>query len=1003
MKKELIVIKDSKSWKECNQRIAKFTTEKQAKFGGSVFEHVVKLYLQTEPKYQTKFKQVWLLDEVPFKVKKLLRLPQADEGIDLVVKTNDDEYWSVQAKYRSNIDETLVFAGKGGLSTFQSLSFVTCKNISHGLICATVNKPPVKKHLLKNIGFEVADTWLSLDENNCAGWKRIQAKAKGKKLIVKSATPRPHQRNAIKEAKKHFLTSKNARGKMIMPCGTGKSLTSFWIAHELKAKNIIVAVPSIALIKQTLNTWANESIFNNRKLDWLCVCSDETVENEQDEIVSSTGDLGIKTTTKQKEIEKFFNHKTKNLKVIFTTYQSGIVTAKAARKIKTSFDLGLFDEAHKTVGHKDKQMAHLIFEKNIKIKKRLFMTATERLFKLNSTEYISMDNKDHYGEIFYQLSFKKAIEAKPPIISDYKVITINISEEEIKTLVEKNKFLKLRKKIDNITARELAVGIALKKAIKKFKIKNTLTFHSSIKRANNFSLQQELISNLYPKFGKMDSFHVHGGMNVTQRSLLLKEFGNSSNSIMTNARCLTEGIDLPSIDCVCFTDPKKSKTDIVQASGRALRLSTDKKIGYILIPIIISKNKNKNYKINDESFSDILTIVGALSTQDKRIAEYLKLQTSNQRKFVVSPIKELINIPLLKNVDKTKFAESIKLNIWKKIAHANFRSYEESKIYLKKYNYRQNTFKKSHENGELPLDIPYNPDYSYKNKGWVSWYDFLSNDERDPRNYYDYKKARVVVRKLNFKGQKDFQTYVYKNKISKIPSGPAKYYRNSGWKSWGDFLGTGREKVEFENFDKTMLLAKKLKLKTNKDWLKYYNLGKIPKNFTKQPDSYFKKLGQWKGWPFFLGKKNHYTLKTYDEAKLFLKKLNIKKITDFKSLHRKKKIPDDIPLNPQDKYTNWIGWSDFLSNEIIAPQDVKLQYLSFNKAKKFVYKLGLRSGSEWRNYCKKFKPKIPRAPDKFYKKEWKSWKDWLGPNYNLNWENQSRKRIAFLKKQKKLK
>ena len=98
MKKELIVIKKSKSWKECNQRIAKLTTGKQAKFGANVFEHVVKLYLQTEPKYRTKFKQVWLLDEVPLKVKKLLRLPQADEGIDLVIKINDD--WKI---YKNNI------------------------------------------------------------------------------------------------------------------------------------------------------------------------------------------------------------------------------------------------------------------------------------------------------------------------------------------------------------------------------------------------------------------------------------------------------------------------------------------------------------------------------------------------------------------------------------------------------------------------------------------------------------------------------------------------------------------------------------------------------------------------------------------------------------------------------------------------------------------------------------------------------------------------------------
>ena len=85
MRKELSLINKCKSWKECNQQIAKLTTGKQAKFGGGIFEHVVKLYLQTEPKYQTKFKQVWLLDEVPYKVKQILHLPEADEGIDLVV------------------------------------------------------------------------------------------------------------------------------------------------------------------------------------------------------------------------------------------------------------------------------------------------------------------------------------------------------------------------------------------------------------------------------------------------------------------------------------------------------------------------------------------------------------------------------------------------------------------------------------------------------------------------------------------------------------------------------------------------------------------------------------------------------------------------------------------------------------------------------------------------------------------------------------------------------
>ena len=227
------------------------------------------------------------------------------------------------------------------------------------------------------------------------------------------------------------------------------------------------------------------------------------------------------------------------------------------------------DEAHKTVGSKTKEMAHLLHQKNVKIKKRIFMTATERLFRGDSDEFMSMDDPRDYGSLIYELSFKEAINSKPPIISDYKIITFGITVPEIEEIYNSNKYLEVKKVLKDITARELATALALRKAIKKLKINNAISFHRSIRRADNFRTQQDLITKIYPEYGKLKSFHVRGDMPTSDRATQMREFAKGKG-LMTNARCLTEGVDLPAIDCVCFTDPKRSKVDIVQAAGRAL-------------------------------------------------------------------------------------------------------------------------------------------------------------------------------------------------------------------------------------------------------------------------------------------------------------------------------------------------------------------------------------------------------------------------------------------------
>jgi predicted helicase len=194
---------------------------------------------------------------------------------------------------------------------------------------------------------------------------------------------------------------------MIMPCGTGKSLTAFWIARRLRARSILVAVPSLALIRQSLTDWTREFLAHGEVPDWLCVCSDETTGRlERDEFVGEVYELGVDATTDPAEIARFLAARNGRRRIVFTTYQSSAVLAKAARKARFRFDLGSMDEAHRTVGSQEKAFAQLLFDKNVGIKRRLFMTATERVVHGAYDEVVSMDDPKVYGERFYQLSFK---------------------------------------------------------------------------------------------------------------------------------------------------------------------------------------------------------------------------------------------------------------------------------------------------------------------------------------------------------------------------------------------------------------------------------------------------------------------------------------------------------------------------------------------------------------------------------------------------------------------
>jgi len=983
--KALKILNQFSSFKALNQQLEQYTKNQQTKLAGDIFELAVKLYLQTNPKYRTKLKNVWLLKEVKENIKQKLNLPSEDEGIDLIAETYDKRYWAIQAKYRSNPKETLTLSGSGGLATFNSLAFSYCKNISHGLICTTVDKPPKKIRLLKSVGFETLESWLALDDNNQEGWKHLVAKSKGKIIKPKRFKPRPHQVKAIQKSINHF--KKSDRGKIIMPCGTGKSLAAFWITKKMRAKKILVAVPSLALLQQTLKVWTREFLIHGIKPDWLCICSDESVKEDQDDFVSYTYDLGIEVTTDKRQIKKFLKTKSKNIKVIFTTYQSGKVTAQGSKGF--TYDLGIMDEAHKTVGHGEKAMAHLIHQKNIKVKNRLFMTATERLFRGDADEYLSMDDARDYGKIIYQLSFKEAINSKPPVISDYKVITFGISEPEIEEVYKSNKYIQVKKEIKDITAREFATAIALRKAIRKLKISNAISFHRSIRRAENFRKQQELISKIYSGYQPIKTFHVSGAMPTNQRSSQMRLFAESKG-LMTNARCLTEGVDLPAIDCVCFTDPKRSKVDIVQAAGRALRLSKGKKFGYILIPIFVSKNQDPNEAAEDSGFEEVISTVGALSTQDTRIADYLRGVTEGKIPRGGSPIDGITKVNVLTKIDSKVFERSIQLKVWNKIAHINYRSFEEAK----KFSIRLK-LKKASEWGDFaktnkrPKDIPGNPQRTYKNKGWASWSDFLDTENiaYKYKTWWSYEKAKKYLHKLKLKNEGEFYSLYKKGKIpSQIPVHFRRFYKIN---NSGEFLGTGNIQNQtkvFLSYEKAKNFAKKKKIKNFKEWKKLLKMGLYPK-LPYNLDSAYKGKG-WKTPGDFFGynqKLSNISRKSFKEAKKFAQSLKLNSAAEWFKYVKNNLLPIGMSKSPANAYKKrgWNGYIDFLGYDKASTRNRK--YFSFLKSRKFARSKNFKTIKEWHQYKRNNKKtyNLPFKPDIVYKnKGWKSWKDFLGKSYN---------------------
>ena len=725
-------LRNCRTWDELQRSWLGFGSKEK----GDLFEELVKYYLLLAPEFVCKFKSVWLLKEVPSKVLKDLKLPLTDKGIDLLAETKEGDYWAVQCKYRDNSLEQITWRE---ISTFMGL-YLGRKQITFGLIASTTEKitKVLKDH--EKLGFLAYDVWQSLNEEF---FLRLKNKLHKKRELLKPRKPRAHQTKAVKKAYTYFLKDFKRRGKLIMPCGTGKSLTAFFIAEKLKAKTILISVPSLSLIRQTLKEWMRELVELKKEVAWICVCSDESAGAiNQDDISTLPQDLGVPCFTDATKIKDWLIKNRNELTIVFTTYQSGKVLSAASRAAEISYDLAIFDEAHKTVGSKEKLFSFLLNDSNLSVKNRLFMTATEKHYKGDSDHILSMDDSKNYGETIHNLTFKKALESKPPILSDYKVVTIIVSQKEITEIIKNRAFISSSELNLETDAESLASLVALRKAIKQYPIKHAVSFHGSIKRAKDFCSYNSKFTSAFPKQPILESFHVSGQTPTGSRARILHEFSKANRALITNAKCLTEGVDVPNIDAILFADPRKSLVDIVQATGRALRPYSGKKLGYVIVPVVHSKNDTMEQLLKSDSFRGILVVLSALGSQDDRLIEYFRSVSELGARSSSGIVSIQTSTALSKEINIQKLVKTINLRIWNRLAKLSWRPFKEARSFVHNLSLRnvnewgEYCSKSKDGKPRKPIDIPSNPSKVYLDSGWKGFSDWLGRNRTNKKSSY---------------------------------------------------------------------------------------------------------------------------------------------------------------------------------------------------------------------------------------------------------------------------
>ncbi len=608
-----------------------------------------------------------------------LRGNERDCGIDIVITTASKEHIAVQCKFHQDS------VSYNDLSSFFSKLQSGVKEVrfKKGIIISASNLTSTAlneiEQIRKNKGIDIIEISEEDFIYSQIDWEKFDpTQTQGEIPLCDKKKPRSHQTEAINATKEYFSDPKNARGKLIMACGTGKTYTSLKIMEALDPKITLFLVPSIALLSQTFREYAQEK---SEPFYASIVCSDDKVgqsKNEDNDDIKFS-DLPIKPSTRLEDILSVHEKAKKENKrfIIFSTYQSALRIKEAQRMGLGEIDLIICDEAHRTVGamyssnERDDKNAFTLChsDENIKAKKRLYMTATPKVYsesskakaKESDNVIYSMDDAEIFGEEIYTLHFSQAIALD--LLTDYKVIILAVRKESLSGVTNsvnekisrlEAKGTKLDKKLINnefvckiigthkgLAKQDLIVlddenkeDHNLQNQYDTAPSQRAINFCKSINTSKNIKDSFETIMECYNEELKKKSFknltisidHIDGTMNCKDRLEKLEElneFKPNTCKVLSNARCLSEGVDVPALDSIVFFDGKSAMVDIIQAVGRVMRKAKHKKKGYIILPIALEESEIQNLDeaVNNTNFKNIWKVIKALRSHDPSLVD----------------------------------------------------------------------------------------------------------------------------------------------------------------------------------------------------------------------------------------------------------------------------------------------------------------------------------------------------------------------------------------------
>ncbi len=614
---------------------------------GLAFEPLVQEVLRTDPGYRDLYAEVWRWNDWPGRPR------SGDIGIDLVAQNMDSGLTAIQCKCYdpgSTIYEKdlATFLANSNADFDRRLVISTTSNWSQNLLKLISNQqPPVQR-----LDFFGPDA-TAIDWDAYLQDEEVPLSAPpGKEL-------RPHQRDAIRNVFAGF--TEHNRGKLIMACGTGKTFTALRGAEEIARPGgrVLFAAPSISLVAQALREWTRDSAIPIRA---FVVCSDAKV-GRGDNDGAQVYDLPIPATTdparlaaaaKQDEPDK--------LTVVFSTYQSMSVIRDAQEQADLpQFDLAVCDEAHRTTGYalKDEERSNFLLIHDadaIRARKRLYMTATPRLYnpkvkaKAEQADAFvaSMDDENTYGPEFHRLGFAQSVEQQ--LLSDYKVTILVVDEEQItreyqQELADPEAGLAINdvgRVIGCLNGLAKMDPAGLQFADDPTPMKRAVAFSNTIKDSKHFV---DLVGRLQTDDDRSqrrlsaEARHVDGKDGVLKRAAEIAWLGGETMMwdqqcrILSNARCLTEGIDVPALDAVLFLQPRKSQIDVVQAVGRVMRRAEDKRYGYIILPVVVPAGEDPADMLDrNKAYEHVWEVLQALRSHDERFDAWVNKLDLNRNK-----------------------------------------------------------------------------------------------------------------------------------------------------------------------------------------------------------------------------------------------------------------------------------------------------------------------------------------------------------------------------------